>query len=140
MTQITERIFIGDADDQPFSQLSAVLNVATDLRVRVWQEAEYVQVGLIDGPGNLPGAILAAVLMLNQLLQRHKQVIVICHGGRGRSGLIVALYLCTRFDAKFESTLDIVRQNRPEAMPSQFLRKEGEQVVEMLRTLFKQGY
>src|SRR2546425_9857008 len=98
MVQITERIFIGDADDQPFSQQPAVLNVATDLKVRVWQEAEYAHIGLIDGPGNRPGAILAAVLMLNQLLERHKQVIVICHGGRGRSGLIVSLYLCTRYD------------------------------------------
>jgi protein-tyrosine phosphatase len=140
MTEITERIFIGDADDQPFSQLSAVLNTAVDLRVRVWQEAEYAQIGLIDGLGNMKATLIAAVLMLRQLLERHSKVIVICHDGGGRSGLVVALYLCTRFDAKFESTLDIVRQNRSKAMPSQFLRKEGEQVVEMLRALFKQGY
>ena len=138
MNHITERIYIGDKGDQPFSRFTAVLNLAPDLYVLIHEKLEYAAVGLLDGPGNHISTIVAAVSVLHQLLDRHEAVILVCHGGTGRSGLIAALYMSVRYDSKFEKALEIVKAKRPQANPNGELLKSVEVVIPLLQNLFKQ--
>lgn len=137
MTQITERIYIGSKADQPYSAFTCVLNLAPDLYVLTHEKLEYAAIGLIDGPGNRAGTIAAAVLVLHQLFDRHESVVLICHGGSGRSGLVAALYLAARHETKFEHALQIVTGKRPEATPNGDLRRDVATIIPLLQNLLK---
>jgi len=138
MTQITERLFIGEKGDQPFSRFTALLNLAPDLFVLLYEKIEYASVGLIDGPGNKTCMIVAAVSVLHQLLERHPSVVLICHGGTGRSGLVASLYLAVRHDIKWEHALQLVKNKRPQADPNGELIKCVPVVIPLLQKLFKE--
>lgn len=99
MIQLVKGIWIGDSADEAVADLSApgitaILNVAQDLQcTRGWlHEVEYAQVGLIDGPGNEVGAYSAAVITLDYLTKRHKNVLVCCHTG-GRALAVTIMYI-----------------------------------------------
>ncbi len=99
MIRLTDHIWLGHAPDEENADLdtegiSAVLNVAQDLQAtRGWMHGiDYMQVGLIDGPGNPLAAYYAAVLALETLLRRHDQVLVCCHAG-SRSLAVVLMHL-----------------------------------------------
>lgn len=73
-----------------------LLNVAHDLGCSgAAPGLEYMQVGLIDGPGNPQGVYYSAVLALGVLLGRHKRVLVYCHDGKSRSVAVAVAYLNT---------------------------------------------
>ncbi len=76
-------------------EVSGVLNVAHDLVLpeRIQYQVECMQVGLVDGPGNLLSSYCAAVLALSALLDRHDKVIVCCHKGESRSVSVVLMHL-----------------------------------------------
>ena len=137
-SQINERLFIGSKEDQPFSKFTCVLNLASDLYVLTHEKLEYAQIGLIDGPGNHVGTLAAAVLVLRQLLERHETVMLVCHGGTGRSGLVAALYLTVRYETKFEEALVIVTGKRPTAKPNDDLLAQVPLLIPLLQTLFKE--
>jgi hypothetical protein len=139
MTDITERIAIGEGHDQPFKGCKSVFNLAADLWVDVATGVEYTAIGLIDGPGNMKGTLVAAVCVLHQLLSRHSKVVLICHGGSGRSGLVAALYMTVRHEVSLEQALNIVKSHRPQAVPNGELLKVAESVIPLLRDLVKQG-
>lgn len=139
MTEITERLLIGDRDDSPFKGHTSVFNLAADLWVEVVQGVEYTAIGLIDGPGNMKGTLVAAVCVLHQLLARHSKVVLICHGGSVRSGLVAALYMTVRHEVSLEQALNIVKSHRPQAVPNGELLKVAESVIPLLRDLVKQG-
>lgn len=96
MISISDNLLIGNSDD--LAELGsprpgAVLNVAQDLRGRHgWPDIEYMQVGLLDGPGNPPAAYVAAVLALAALIRRHDKVLVCCHSGT-RSLAVVMMWM-----------------------------------------------
>lgn len=99
MIRLNDHIWIGGSGDEKQSELhpsgiSAILNVAQDLEAtRGWSnEIEYMQVGLLDGPGNPAVSYCAAILALHTLLQRHRGILVCCHEG-GRSLAIVLMYM-----------------------------------------------
>lgn len=98
MIKVADKIWIGDSDDEQGTNIKmlgidAILNVAYDLKCsRGWKEKiEYMQVGLIDGPGNLPITYVSAILALISLVDKHN-VLVCCHNG-GRSLAVVIMYL-----------------------------------------------
>lgn len=105
MLKITDKIWIGNSDDEKkatkrdkfgrvLSNISdSVLIVAQDMtHNNDWDDGvEYMQVGLIDGPGNPLSAYHAAVLALVTLVKRGT-VLICCHDG-GRSLAIVIMYL-----------------------------------------------
>lgn len=96
MTQLTESIWIGDSSitwrTVRSAKIGAVLNVAQDLKGDLgWPNVEYMQVGLIDGPGNPTASYIAAVLALSSLLERHRRVLVCCH--TGSRSVVVAMML-----------------------------------------------
>lgn len=84
-------------------------------------------IGLIDGPGNRPQHLLAAVLALHGILgqaspgkahyppHRRGNLLVHCRGGRSRSATAIALYLhlaCPDRFTDFESAIGHVRRVR----------------------------
>lgn len=85
MIQITNGLWIGNNDDERSGNLDAigikaVLNTAHDLiGFRGWPHIEYAQVGIIDGPGNLPIAYISAALCIAILMERHNVILVYDH-------------------------------------------------------------
>lgn len=92
MIRITDTLCICNADEPIPPGTEAVLNVAQDLRGKIgWPHIEYMQVGLVDGPGNPLAAYIAAALALSALQERGS-VVVVCHGG-SRSLAVVLMCL-----------------------------------------------
>ena len=98
MNRMNGVIIAGDSDDS-YSfvkmQVGGVLNVSHDLcgfKECNYPEIEYMQVGLIDGPGNEVIGYCSAILSLVVLARRHKLVGVYNHGG-GMAFAVSAMYL-----------------------------------------------
>ena len=99
MIHLGNDLWIGNAEEKiaeiHAAGIRSLLNVAQDLRgVCGWPDIEYMQVGLIDGPGNPPSAYYAAVGALSALLHRGS-VMVFCHGG-GRSTAVSVMYVAAK--------------------------------------------
>lgn len=101
MFKVAENIWIGEGKDEQKTlryvkqsgTVDCVLVVAQDMTPSYgWEDGvEYMQVGLIDGPGNPLAAYHAAVLSLAAMLRRGR-VLVCCHDG-GRSLAVAIMYL-----------------------------------------------
>lgn len=98
-------------------KISAVLNVAHDLRVLIgWPDVEYMHVGLVDGPGNAPAAYCAAVLALATLVARKHRVLVCCHTG-GRSVAAAMMYLNVGVGRGWDDLLELLRERVDVRLP-----------------------
>jgi protein-tyrosine phosphatase len=148
MDFITEQIAIGNRHEAAdlelllASRINAVLNLAYDLDVSYIRaeaphdyryQIEYHKVGLIDGPGNHPTALIAAVYTLDALLQRNRTVLVHCHAGVSRSSTVVAVYLAHKNSLGFDEALAQVRQKRWQVNPNPALAA----IAKSLPNLFK---
>lgn len=126
MIQITDRLWIGNSDDEQGagdepSPVDAVLNVAVDLQPTCsWSDGlDYHHVGLVDGPGNPPYLYCAAVLVLIALLKGNHHVLVCCHT-MSRSLAIVAAYIHLAVNKPIDKVLSDLhdRHELPEVHPS----------------------
>lgn len=118
MIQVTKNIWIGDSVDEIGAKVGAILNVAIDLPpTRGWgQKIDYLHVGLVDGPGNLPVAYCAAVLALQTLHESHDQVLVCCHSG-GRSLAVVLMYMHLVARCGWMETIEMVQERIEDKLP-----------------------
>lgn len=121
MTQLTDNIWIGDSSvswrDVRASKIDGVLNVAQDLRgIMGWPDVEYMQVGLIDGPGNPATSYCAAALALSALIGRHKRILVCCHTG-SRSMAVVMMYLNIAAGHSWDGLLALLRERVDADLP-----------------------
>lgn len=133
MQQITERIFIAPSEFLPVADVTGALNVAFDLQAAMF-EGEYSKVGLVDGPGNLPGTLVAAVLMLEQLLERNNRVVVFCHMGVSRSPIVVATYIAYRSkNMTIDEAIKMVKSRRDKVDPAPALRDLAMLALRQLR-------
>lgn len=83
-----------------------------------------LQLGMVDGPGNDPHLLLAAVLALHALVLQHMpgkphypparrgHVLVHCRGGRSRSTTVLALYLHLHRPGEFPALADALAHIR----------------------------
>lgn len=134
MQQITERIFIAPSEFLPVAEVTGALNVAFDLQPYSPFGGEYSKVGLVDGPGNLPGTLVAAVLMLEQLLERNNRVVVFCHMGVSRSPIVVATYLAYRSkNMTIDEAIKMVKSRRDKVDPAPALRDLAMLALRQLR-------
>lgn len=112
MIMLTDNLYIGGATDTieiDQRRIGALLNVAQDLRSEVgWPTFEYMQVGLIDGPGNPDSTYIAAVLALVTLLKRHS-VLVCCHEG-GRSLAVCIMYMECYFTRGWNAWVELMSE------------------------------
>jgi len=148
MDFVTHQIAIGGRTDaQNYDHLqsqkiTAVLNVAWDLDIVYPSRSpnthafvlEYQKVGLIDGPGNRPETLMAAVWMLGQLTERHERILVHCHAGVSRSTTVTALHLATTYGIPFAEGLNWVRKRRPLTDPHRELIQLALLVEKMLKS------
>ncbi len=94
MIQITDKLWVGNSLDGEKAEVDAVLNVARDLHIkRGHPDIEYMQIGLMDGPGNELDVYCGALLALNSLLKRFDKVLVHCHEGKSRSMAVAMMYV-----------------------------------------------
>jgi len=124
MIFITENIAIGNSQDAKAPEdVTAILNVAFDLDVHGVGYPTYLRhkVGLIDGPGNALGLIVAAVLCLHSLLKTHRKVLVHCHSGRSRSATVVALYLACAKNIDVLEAYTFVKKAKTDVSPHEAL-------------------
>jgi len=119
MDFVTERLAIGNSTDgrnrSTIKKLGvgAMLNVAADLDLATVPGVEYAKVGLIDGPGNRPETLVAAVAVLEHLLARHEKVVVVCHEGTSRSACVVAQCLVSLGEEKsFKGAMALVTSGK----------------------------
>lgn len=120
MIQVAEKIWIGNSAtrwrDYRNLRIKGVLNVAQDLRGIVgWPDVEYMQVGLIDGPGNLISTYCAAVLSLAALV-RHHRTLVFCHTG-SRSMAVAAMYLNESAGRNWDDLMMLLGERVDEELP-----------------------
>jgi len=134
MHQITERIFISGSQIVPVAGVSATLNVAVDLDRMDFNDGEYNKVGLIDGPGNMPGTLAAAVFTLNQMLERNNKIVVCCHMGVSRSVIVVATFLAWKSKTlTIDQAIGLVKTKHEEAEPCPALRDLAKIVLQEIR-------
>ena len=122
MIRLADNLWIGDSGDEGYADLEAlgvraVLNVAHDLQGTrgCLFGIEYMQVGLIDGPGNPSSAYYAAVMALVTLLRRGK-VMVCCHTG-GRSLAVALLYLNLTARRGWDGWLELLSERVDAELP-----------------------
>lgn len=121
MIQLANRLWIGDSAvtgrDLMAEGVGAVLNVAQDLRGYVgWPDVEYMQVGLVDGPGNPLSSYYAAVLALGSLLKRHG-ALVFCHTG-SRSVVVAAMYVNVGMCCTWDRMVTMLSEKVDEDLPT----------------------
>lgn len=123
MIRLTENLLIGDSADESHAILSgkdAILNVAQDLQcTRGWTDGiEYMQVGLIDGPGNPMSAYYSAVFALHTLLSRARgSVLVCCHTG-GRAMAVIMMYLQSTAKRSWDDWLNLLHERVEWELPT----------------------
>lgn len=129
------RLFVGnlcgasDAGALMAAGITSSLNVSLNidvpaLRLPDGTHMRRAKVGLIDGPGNSPAHLAAAVLALDGLLtqaspgkpgypaHRPGNVLVNCRGGRSRSVTVLALYLHLRAPEAYPGLADALAHIR----------------------------
>lgn len=122
MTRISEMIFLGDQDDHLKAKkngVEAILNVAMGLNYPPPSGVEYAHAPLADNETNERSAVLEAVDMLAEFINRGKVTLVHCHAGRSRSPCVVALYYNHYLGWTFNSALDALKTLRPIVDPNE---------------------
>lgn len=123
MIKLTDRgdLWIGNSADGtnfPTLEIRALLNVAHDLQGKVvWPEVEYVQVGLVDGPGNPPEMYCAAVLALSSLLRKGHRTLVCCHTGSRSMATCIMYMEATDPGRGWDGWVEILSERVPLPLP-----------------------
>ncbi len=122
MLKLIDNLWIGNAVDEGKAKfmpvgVTALLNVAQDLRAgHGWDDGvEYMQVGLIDGPGNLLVSYYAAILAVNSLIQNH-QLMIYSHG-ESRSLAVALMYLSAISRHGWDELLVMLQERVEETLP-----------------------
>ena len=102
ITKVTPQVSVGDAEDARAAtneNFDATLNVAIDLDIEDRGDHTHAvrlrrhKVGMVDGPGNDPLQMVAALILLYWLVTTGKRVLVHCHAGQSRSVMVCAAFL-----------------------------------------------
>ena len=144
MNFITENIAVGSKDDLNMERLkknkvTGILNVAIHLdpsfEVRGERyQIEYHKIGLNDNEKNQICTLWSAVYMMEELLTRHKKILVNCRAGASRSVTIVALYLTIVEDMEFDDALKLVKEKRIRRGPMPGILKLAKELVASLKS------
>ena len=120
MDWITDRVAIGaiedamDAEGLRAAGVTGVLCLNGFPHSPRWQGFAWVNVTLIDGPGNSIEAFRTAVQSLEMLAAEHR-VLVHCAEGLSRSALVVACYLADLHGIALEEAVAHVKRYRTRA-------------------------
>lgn len=121
MTEIVPKLlWIGSAMD--VREISRVLEAGVEALVdlaleerppSITRDVIYCRFPLIDGRGNPPNLLRAAIDAVVSLLQKRVPTLVYCGGGMSRSPAIVAAALAASRGGSFDKTLAAVAAGRP---------------------------
>ncbi len=111
MIQFTHNLWVGNSNDAMIADVGCILNVAKDLRgVHGWPKVQYIQVGLVDGPGNPHHLYYAAVMALDTLMNTGNKVLVHCHEGKSRSVTVALMYMNLTYQRTLSELIEIVEE------------------------------
>ena len=118
MIKVSSNLWVGNSSDGQSAKVDCVLNVARDLHIkRGYPDIEYMQVGMVDGPGNLLSAYYAAVLSLATMMKSGKKVLVHCHEGKSRSMAVAVMYLRLTIGMEWDTLLSMIRESNDNDIP-----------------------
>lgn len=89
MTEVIPRLFIGNWHDA--KQLMSTMHVVTVAEDSPVTGA--AKFGMVDGPGNPPELLIEAARHAAEAHAQGKIVLIHCHGGRSRSGVVTVAAL-----------------------------------------------
>lgn len=121
ITKVTEQISIGDAEDARKAvngDFDSTLNVAIDLDIEDHKDDVQIcrlvrhKVGLIDGKGNNPMRMVAALILLDTIVKSGIKVLVHCQAGQSRSVMICAMYCDIMGFEPFDKALVRIMEDR----------------------------
>jgi len=101
MDKIADNIYLGSSSDAQHRKpqlkaagITAIFNVARDLTNTTTSHEDFkmYHVGLMDGGGNNPRLLRAAVEVLAAIVEAGDTVLIHCHEGKFRSALVLATY------------------------------------------------
>jgi protein-tyrosine phosphatase len=117
---IVQRLWIGNARDRRnvAEVLEAEVEAVVDLAMEeppfaLPREILYARLPLLDGTGNPPGVLRAAVGLTATLIAEQVPTLVACGGGLSRSPAVVAAALATVRKMPLDETLRSLALDRP---------------------------
>jgi protein-tyrosine phosphatase len=117
---ISQRLWIGNArDEHNVSEVlrtgvKAIVDLAMEeAPIRFPRDMLYARLPLLDGTGNSPAVLRAAVHLTATLIAEHVPTLVACGGGLSRSPAIVAAALAVVRKAPLDETLRSLALDRP---------------------------
>ena len=118
MDWINQQIAIGDIDDAmrrtklEIAGITAVLSLNWFPSFLPSDGFSWHHMPLIDGPGNQPSSLRAALETLHSLVSSGHKVLVHCAAGTSRSPFVVACYLAPYQGFQFNEALELVAEKR----------------------------
>ena len=116
MDWITGQVAIGNFLDAQAENLSGTVDAVLCLLYKCCDvdhaELDILCLPLIDGPGNNPRYIAAAVGYINDMVSSGDRILVHCHAGRSRSVCVVAKYLMEYKGLSQREAVELIKSKR----------------------------
>lgn len=137
MDQITNNLWIGDIQDvreRSTSQFERVITVCQE-NVEDNVGCRYDFFNMSDGPANGYGGDSSyemfheAAITLLGALTYGENVLIHCHMGQSRSVSVAAAVLGVMHGVNYQSSFELIEDNRPQAHPEPHLRDHAETFI-----------
>lgn len=120
MSKILDNLYIASfeetfKDDEMLSQVTHILNVASELMINKRVNHEYRKIGINDDDRNcdIRSILLDSINWIDKALSEGGSVCVHCLEGKSRSVCVCIAYLCCKLGWEFEDAYEWVKQQRP---------------------------
>lgn len=117
---LARRLLVSEVDKIEANQIDAILDVTAEFGAPDWtligKEINYLNIPVLDHKPPSKAQLIQAVSWIHRHVKKNKNVMVHCALGRGRSVLVVAAYLLSRYpDLTVDEAVARINKIRPAA-------------------------